>query len=342
MPRSTKSGLLITAPIVVVFVSRAHAHLRWFASDEKLERLRYPVDAITISIVLGAAAYMALALVVDRTGVGSKVAARLDLLRQKIGWLDWRLVGFAAGLMLVANALGDPPVYLAPNVELGHPFWKQVYSIGQLLIGVLLLSQLSFALAGLLILLVCALNPLVVPLAVLMDYQLEFLALGCAFLFLGPQLSRFDRRVLTALGIAEPERFAHVPLPAIRIGVGATLVVLAVHNKLSDPSLAVAFLQEYPFNFMATLGFASFTDLHFAFAAGIAEATFGLLLLLGIATRFVTAGLAVFFITTVTQLPLIELAGHAPLIGIAVLLILRGSGDIRWSSSVLRPPAGAA
>jgi hypothetical protein len=47
MLRGAKWGLLVSASILVVLVSRAHAHLRRFAADEDLERLRFPVDAIT-------------------------------------------------------------------------------------------------------------------------------------------------------------------------------------------------------------------------------------------------------------------------------------------------------
>ncbi len=81
-----------------------------------------------------------------------------------------------------------------------------------------------------------------------------------------------------------------------------------------------------PHVWSTTRRFEGFTNLHFALAAGVAEAVFGALLLAGVATRFATACLSVFFVLTLFQLPQKELIGHAPLIAIAVLLILRGSG----------------
>jgi uncharacterized membrane protein YphA (DoxX/SURF4 family) len=130
---------------------------------------------------------------------------------------------------------------------------------------------------------------------------------------------------------------ANLAVPVIRVGVGLTLVTLALHNKLGNPGLTMAFLEEYPLNFMALLGFEGFTNLHFTFAAGLGELTLGILITLGISTRFVVAKLAVFFIATVIALGPIELLGHAPLVGIAVMLILRGSGE--WTARRVPEPA---
>jgi hypothetical protein len=110
------------------------------------------------------------------------------------------------------------------------------------------------------------------------------------------------------------------------VAVGLTLAILAFDEKLLHPHLSLAFLREYQFNFMPCLGFAQFSDLHFVFAAGVAELTFGLLLTAGIATRFVTLVLSTFFVLTLLILGPVELVGHAPLFGIAFLLLSRGAG----------------
>ena len=102
-------------------------------------------------------------------------------------------------------------------------------------------------------------------------------------------------------------------------------MVLAVHNKLGDPGLGVAFLAAYPLNFMAGMGFS---DLHFVLAAGVFELAFGGLIAFGIATRFVTAVLSCFFLATLVALAPTELIGHLPLIGAAIVIILRGGSVV--------------
>ncbi len=91
--------------------------------------------------------------------------------------------------------------------------------------------------------------------------------------------------------------------------------------------MALTFLDEFNLNFMPYLGFAGFSNLHFVFAAGVAELTIGLMLVSGIATRFVTAVLSIFFLATWVIVGQAELVGHLPLFGLALLLILHGSGS---------------
>jgi hypothetical protein len=200
-----------------------------------------------------------------------------------------------------------------------------VGAAAQVLVGILLLLQISYSISGALVLVVAVLTLGIVSPWIMVDYVFEFVALALALILVGPSLSRLDRRVFARRGL-DPDARIHLAVPVIRVGVGLTLVTLALHNKLLNPGLTLAFLEEYPFNFMPMIGFAGFTDLHFAFAAGLGELTLGLLILFGVATRYVVATLTVFFVLTLILLGPIELLGHAPLVGIAVLLILRGSG----------------
>jgi uncharacterized membrane protein YphA (DoxX/SURF4 family) len=80
---------------------------------------------------------------------------------------------------------------------------------------------------------------------------------------------------------------------------------------------------------MPQLGFSNFSNLHFVLAAGTFELLFGLLIAFGIATRYVTAVLSVFFLLTLFALGLTELVGHLPLIAIAVWLLHRGGEERR-------------
>ncbi|MDP6037796.1 MAG: hypothetical protein QGG64_04540 [Candidatus Latescibacteria bacterium] len=315
---------LIVVSIVLVFValeSTAYGHVRWFLDyDEKIVDPPFVADTISILVVLGAVLFTAIACVINRVCI-SDFFERLPHFTRGI---EWRIVAGLTGIMLIANALTG--VFLAPNLTLSSDNLISIGQIGQVVIGALLLFQISFSLAGLLILAVAVGALYYIPLSLLVDYLFEFAPVALAMIFIGPTLSRVDRRLFKLLEI-DFTRFAHFPLPFIRIGVGMALVVLAVHNKLMHPGLSLALLEIYPWNFMPYLGFASFSNLHFTFSAGVAELTLGILLLLGIATRFVTAVLSVFFVLSLILIGWVELIGHAPLIGIAVLLIIRGSGS---------------
>ena len=77
---------------------------------------------------------------------------------------------------------------------------------------------------------------------------------------------------------------------------------------------------------MAYLGFTVFTNTHFVFAAGVAAFTLGVILVAGIATRFVTATMSAFLLSSMVIFGPVELIGYLPIFGIALLLFIQGSG----------------
>ena len=308
----------------------AQAHVRWFTEDkDAYADQQFPRDLTSALLLAGAVSFIALAVYFSRAKWAAKVGAGVQRVSRSVKGLDWRLVAFLTGLMLVANSIMG--VFLAPNLDLANDNLQLVGSAAQMIVGVLLLVQISFTIPGILILLTLGVTTILIPLNVLVDYVFEFVALSIALIVIGPGLCALDRRLFKRLGI-DTEQLTHLPLPIIRIGVGLTLVALAIHNKLLNPGLTLAFLDEFKINFMPYLGFTEFTNLHFTLAAGLTELTVGLLILFGVATRFVTAVLSIFFVITLFVIGPIELIGHAPLIGIAVLLILRGGGQYRFGS----------
>lgn len=321
-----------TAIAFLALMSKAQAHVRWFTEEnDAYPDQHFPRDLTNALLLAGAVCFIALAVYFSHAKWAGTVGAGFEKVSRSAKGLDWRLVAFLSGLMLIANSIMG--VFLAPNLDLPNESLQYVGSAAQMIVGLLLLGQISFSIPGMLILLTIGATAIVVPLNTLVDYLFEFVALAIALIGVGPGFCALDRRLFKQLGI-DAERFTHLPLPIIRIGVGLTLVVLAIHNKLLNPGLTLAFLDERNLNFMPYLGFTEFTNLHFTFAAGVAELTIGFLILFGVATRFVTAVLSTFFIITLFVIGPIELIGHAPLIGIAVLLILRGGGQYRLGSSV--------
>ncbi len=351
-------ALVLAIFLFLIQVSPAHAHERWFVNqDGQHIGESHWLDWLNLVIILGGLLLMVLVGVVERSTWYCKLGERFQKLRQTLpNGIEWRFVAFLAAVMLIYNAITG--VFLAPDLLLpgvtvtarsgtqitraflsgDSPLYLNASTIGgiaQLLLGVVLLSQMSFLIPGVLILVVA------LPLAVfnfvpdlLIDYVVEFTALAFALIFFGMGASSVDRRIATRLKL-DPSRYAGLPVPIIRIGVGVTLVILALHNKLLAPNMALTFLDTHYFNFMELMGFAGFTDIRFIFAAGIVELTVGLLLISGIATRLVAAIVVVLMGTTMALLGPDELFGHMPIMGIAVLLIYRGSGGFAWRPQLL-------
>ncbi|MCP3902248.1 MAG: hypothetical protein GY715_01320 [Planctomycetes bacterium] len=332
--------LAVASVPVMCFAGAAFAHLRWFVTEEDASaRERYVMDTTSVLVLVGALCVVAVLWVVQRQSRRWPFAAVLEKLSRGPETLEWRLIAFLGGLMLLDNVRTG--VFLAPNLVLPGPTIAVVGAIAQALLAVILILQISFVVSGVLIIVALLLAGIYFPAPILLDYLFEFCFLAAALVAIGPRLSAIDRRIYRALEV-NPQRWAPRALPLIRIGVGLTLVTLAIHNKLISPGLALAFLAEHDFNFMPRLGFSEFTDLHFAFAAGVGELVLGILLIAGIATRAIIFILACFFVSTVIALGPMELTGHLPIFGIAILLLVRGSGRLRGGPSSTPVSSGSS
>jgi uncharacterized membrane protein YphA (DoxX/SURF4 family) len=310
----------LVAPIASVTALRtADAHETWFVRTGHHAGEHFSMD-VTNGFVLAGAAVLALsALVLHRA---TPCRALEAMLARGERWLPtltrWRIVAVLAGIMLMANSLSGQ--FLAPDFVLPGDRLVALGAAVQLVIGLLLVSLLSLPVAGVLISAVAIpMAAVYAPRGFLVDYLVEYLALAAAFLFAGLDSSRGDRRAPRWMK-RKSAALAALAVPVIRVGLGLTLILLSIHHKLIDPDLALTFLDTYDFNFMRHLGFTAFTNLHFVFAAGVMEITFGCLLLAGVATRFVAGGLAVFLLTTLILLGPVELVGHLPLIAVTLLL----------------------
>ena len=348
--------LVLAISFFLIQSTPAYAHERWFA-DQDGQHIgeSHWLDWVNWLIILGGVLLMALLVLAEHSEWYRKVQERIEKFRQTLPrGIEWRIVAFLAGVMLIYNAVTG--VFLAPDLLLPGVtvtarsaaqlnralmsgdsllYWNASTfgGIAQLLLGVLLLGQISFLIPGVLILVVA------IPLAfinfvpdLVIDYVVEFAALALALIFFGMQASPVDRRIAGWLRF-DPSRYAHLPVPIIRIGLGLTLAIVALHNKLLAPNMALTFLDEHYLNFMEFLGFVGFTNIRFVFAAGIVELAVGILLVSGIATRLVAAIAFVLMDTTMVILGPDELFGHLPIMAIEVLLIYRGSGGYRLFSS---------
>ena len=126
-------------------------------------------------------------------------------------------------------------------------------------------------------------------------------------------------------------------VPAIRVLTGGALVVLAFSEKLLNPNLGLNFLAINDWNFMQTLGVSAYSNELFILSAGFVELLIGTLFILGLVTRintlvllgFMITSNIVFLIQNSLSNALIELAGHLPVIAIALILLSSGAGG-KW------------
>lgn len=211
----------------------------------------------------------------------------------------------------------------APNVVLTGA-WP--YLFGLIQIGVALsLFYGGFARAAALTLVGCWLLGLV---AVGVEPMLEaFHVLGfAAFFFLAGRGPIAIDRLLFRRFEPSPRAMSYA-LPALRIAVGAGLVVLAFTEKLANLPLALAFLQEHPINVPAALGLPV-SDALFILTAGAVELMVGLFLIFGLFGREVILLAWLPFNLTLSVFGWVELVGHLPIYGaMAALLVWDGSGE---------------
>ncbi|MFQ6027031.1 MAG: hypothetical protein ACE5Q6_06020 [Dehalococcoidia bacterium] len=299
--------------------------MRWFIEQGNQSGYGYHLDLVNSLTLLGAAWFVWLSIEISRSSIPPQIQAiQIKAYRFFPKGFEWRIIAFFTGALLIVNSATG--VFLAPNLALPGRELVVTGSIIQLVIGLLFFSRRTFAIAGFLILILAIpLAAFYIPTSLLIDYGFEFIALALAFILIGLDGNHNSRAAGSDRKYC-PEGIDRLALPITRMGLGMTLITLAIHGKLIDPDLALTFLDQHDLNFMPLLGFSSFTNLHFAFASGVAELVFGLLLLGGIATRFVTAVLSVFLTIPLFVLGPAELIGHLPLFGVALLLIIRGSG----------------
>ncbi len=139
-----------------------------------------------------------------------------------------------------------------------------------------------------------------------------------------PKFALTKQKGLINQAILKNEVYA---IPVLRFFTGLNLLILGFSEKLLNPNLGILFLREYHWNFMYNLGLKWYSDYFFVLSAGAVEAILGLLLILGMATRFVASIIAFIFMIPIFILGPFELIGHMPHFAIILLLILFGSGE---------------
>jgi hypothetical protein len=125
---------------------------------------------------------------------------------------------------------------------------------------------------------------------------------------------------------------------ALKVAVGTALIVVAFAEKLTDPDRAVAFLHSRPeFNILREVGLP-IGDLEFVRIAGCIEVLFGLLIISGALPQIGVVIIGIPINATLFFYGTTELAGHLPIYGTMLVLLVYGSDpELREYVSSLWP-----
>ena len=299
--------------LVLAAATPAAAHETWFVHHPEA----YPLDwsALTRPVVLGG-----LAAVVAVTLAWRAVAARvggpeLPFLRRLGALAPWvpRILAVHLGMSLLlltgTRAVLDPAV-VVPDGTTGTLLLVPQAVVGALLVAGRLVRPAAWG--------VVAAGPVLLLLAGVQSLLMCVALLGIALFLVAvpPDPARGGRASL------DPARLAPALL-ALRVGTAGSLLVLAVVEKLANPAMAEAMLEQQPvLNLLAPLGVSAAT---FALVAGLVEVLFGLLVLSGSAPQVVALVAAVPFTASLALFGGTELMGHLPVYGVLLALLVLGS-----------------
>jgi uncharacterized membrane protein YphA (DoxX/SURF4 family) len=319
----------------------ALAHVRWFIEDEFQQAPQWhrllTFEALLVPLVTGV---LLVGLLVLRRVVGDDHFPNPGFLR----YME------PSATLLLAVHTGISLVYFAsqlrlfvPNLDLGRNLFGALLVMLQIVVAFTLITGLMDRGGAFLLGIVWLLGFAVFSPWQLLDQTL-YVGISLALVVLGRTIPppNIARRLLP---LARYERQA---VTGLRLLAGASFAFLGFSEKILAPEAAAAFLHNYPeFNvLLRSSNWTWWTDERFALAAGVVEASAGLLLMTGVMTRVVILILLVPFNLTVAFLPPIELLGHLPIFGIMYVLLLYGSGGEprareRWLDPALEEAATA-
>lgn len=165
-----------------------------------------------------------------------------------------------------------------------------------------------------------------------------YLGFAAFFFFAGRGPISIDRLILPRL---EPSaKLMEKAIPALRAGLGLSLIVVAFTEKFANIPLASDFLQRYPLNFTAALGIPMSNET-FILYAGAVELLVGLWILFGIFPREIILIAWIPINLTLTVFNWTELIGHLPIYGTLAVLLVWSPGRENlalWLSGLRRGP----
>ena len=305
--------LFVLFVVLIIFSQNASAHLKWFVDSEQLIQsdIQYSLSSVEVIISI----LLCLVCILFAFFLNRKITFCVKFSmtsKEKILRVFLILIGF----FLLSASYSE--TILAAHYMVTNPLLL-ILQYAQAIVGLMLIFNLlttyaAFALIGIYILLGTQFGMLEV-----LDY-LNILGVALFLVFNNSKDEQMDFAV-----------------PVIRVLTGAALVVLAFSEKLLNPNFGLNFLAANDWNFMKTFGMTNYSNELFILSAGFVELLIGILFILGLITRintivllsFMVTSNIVFFYQNSASNAWVELAGHLPVIAIALILLSSGAGQ-KW------------
>jgi hypothetical protein len=318
-------AVVLATLVLALPVLATSAHERWFVPNEEQPATDWGAFAsppVFLALLAGGATIVALRWLQQR--LGDPLWPRPAFF-QRMEPSAPAILGVQAAVTLIFEA--SRLDLFAPNIELP----ENVLGVTLAILAVVaafsfitgVLSRMGAAIIGLLWLSCFAFVP---PIEVF--EQTLWLGIAVYLAAVGRGVLRFDttdEEDRTPLS----DRLLPWALPALRVSVGISVVVLAFSEKLLNVQLGELFLEEYPkFNVLAWAGIEWFTDERFIYLIGIIETMAGCALIAGYLPRLVILGLWIPFNLGIAFLPPQELIGHLPILAAMYVLLVRGTEGV--------------
>jgi hypothetical protein len=307
------------------------AHETWFTDHSDVD---WSFATETTTLVLLATAVIATGVV--RIASYFWNGADVPVLARLVPWMPFAVRIHLAVALMGLVAMGS---FLSPAMDLPTNFYGVLLGVLMVLVAIAMVSGYFAREAGLLLV---ALGPLGILEFGLVDVlaRVDMLGLALFVVLAGPGRWSADAES----GRARLPQVSDMAKAvwALKLAVGAALIVVAFQEKLANPAMGLAFLDEHPeFNVAQSLLGLGWSDLEFLRVAGAIEVLFGLLVISGAMPQLCVIAAGIPFNATLWFFGTVELIGHLPVYGaMLVLLVLGSDPDMRPAVRALAPPFG--
>ncbi|GAC1442093.1 MAG: hypothetical protein NVS3B17_22420 [Vulcanimicrobiaceae bacterium] len=338
-----------TAAFAWTTAAPASAHEKWFA-DPGNHPLRWDLlfTPLPLAFVALAVAITVAAGLLWRARGGhdffpgpEAFGATSDRLRVFYGLMPL-IVGVHAAVPLLVD--GTHTLYFSPDAPL-HGFAAYLVGVLETFVALALFYGALTRLSAILLAGVWLAGFVLVGPEVALE-NATFLGIAGFFFLAGRGPIAIDRVLFPKF--EPPVALARRAIVPLRVGLGASLVVVAFTEKFANIPFALDFLKQYPLNFTHALGIA-LPDEIFVLCAATVELVVGLWIALGIFPREIILVAWLPFNLTLSVFNVTELVGHLPIYGIMAMLLVfepgRPSAVDDWvagltrsAPSMFRPP----
>lgn len=292
------------------------AHQTWFTDDAFPLEWAFTGQAATLLLLAGAVALTLVVRLIATRFNGMDV----PLLARMVPWMPFAIRIHLAVSLIGLLSMGD---YLSPAMDLETSVSSIVLGASMALVAIAMATGYRAREGAWLLVALGPLGMIEFGVGPVLS-RLDLLGLAAFIIIMGPGAWSADAE----LGRVPPPRLADLAKAvwALRIAVGAALIVVAFQEKLANEAMAQDFLDRHEhFNVANSIFGLGWSDPQFIRAAGAVEVLFGLLLISGRLPQLIVLAAGIPFNATLWFFGTDELVGHLPVYGALLTLLVLGS-----------------